>query len=227
MSLFFDGSVATAYVDCGSNAVLDDLGAVTFIAWIKPTDLSVAQGFIGKVGNVDTSGWSARIRSGGQFQITRGRATATMNTTTTDAGLTNGVWSCVAGVLNITGGTVKAYAGTLTALVAECAGTQTVGSGAILTDASLTQRLGARHPGSDGGWDGEIGPVAIFNRALTLGEIQSWQFDPRMMAGCVGFWLLGDNGTGTQPDYSGNGNAGTVTSAIQSDNPPLARRFGR
>lgn len=227
MSLFFDGSVATAYVDCGSNAVLDDLGAVTFIAWIKPTDLSVAQGFIGKFGNVDTSGWAARIRSGGQFQIVRGRATATMNTTTTDAGLTNGVWSCVAGVLNITGGTVKAYAGTLTALVAECAGTQTVGSGAILTDASLTQRLGARNLESDGGWDGEIGPVAIFNRALTLGEIQSWQFDPRMMAGCVGFWLLGDNGTGTQPDYSGNGNAGTVTSAIQSDNPPLARRFGR
>lgn len=227
MSLFFDGSAGNAYVDCGSNAALDDLGTVTFIMWIKPTDLTVLQGFIGKFGNVDESGWRARIRSGGQFQIVRGRATTTMVHTTTNAGLVNGQWNCVAGCMDITGGTVKAYSGTLTALATECTGTQTVGSGAILSDASHTQLLGARNLEADGGWDGEIGPVAIFNRALTLGEIQSWQFDPRVLSGCVGFWNLGDNGTGTQPDFSGNGNSGTVTGATWSDNPPLRRRWGR
>lgn len=225
MSLFFDGSAGTYYVDCGSGASLDDLGTVTFLAWIKPTDVTVLSAFIGKHDGA-SNGWFARIRSGGQFQIARNRATTAMSTTTTDAGLANGVWSCIGGVLDVTGGAVKAYTGNLTALMVENAGTQTVGSGAINTDASNPLVLGNRSTLS-GGWDGSIGVVAVFNRVLTLEEMRSWQFNPRMLPGCVGLWMLGDNGTGTQPDLSGNGNNGTVTGATQSDNPPLRRRWGR
>jgi hypothetical protein len=49
---------------------------------------------------------------------------------------------------------------------------------------------------------------------------------PRPIAGCVGFWHLGANGVGTQPDWSGNANAGTVTGATVSDHVPLGPWFG-
>jgi hypothetical protein len=39
-------------------------------------------------------------------------------------------------------------------------------------------------------------------------------------------WFPGSNGTGTQPDYTGNANNCTVTGATQSDNVPIGPVFG-
>jgi hypothetical protein len=65
--------------------------------------------------------------------------------------------------------------------------------------------------------------LALFNRVLLLPEIQAWQYRPRNLSGCVGFWRLGSNGTATQPDFSGNGNSGTVTGATVAEDPPLGK----
>jgi hypothetical protein len=125
-------------------------------------------------------------------------------------------------------GNQKLYHGDLSTLAVEPSAysLQTVGTGTRPSDASVDAFIG-NSSNANVALGGALSIVAVFNRVLSLGEIQSWQFDPRMMAGCVGLWRLGDNGTGTQPDYSGNGNAGTVTSATQADNPPLRRPWRR
>jgi len=65
-----------------------------------------------------------------------------------------------------------------------------------------------------------------FDRALSLGEIRSLQFHPRVLSGCVLYSHYGFNGTGTQPDWSGKGNSGTVTGATVSNHVPLGSPFG-
>jgi lysophospholipase L1-like esterase len=68
---------------------------------------------------------------------------------------------------------------------------------------------------------GDIGWVRVFNRKLTLAEIQLEQYSKRpMTTGCV---LDSEyHGTGTQMDRSGNGNNGTVTGASVADHPVLS-----
>lgn len=66
---------------------------------------------------------------------------------------------------------------------------------------------------------GRIQTAAIWNRILSSAEILSQWRQMKPLSGCLGFWVLGRNGVNSQFDYSGNGNAGTVTSATVGDDP--------
>jgi len=76
------------------------------------------------------------------------------------------------------------------------------------------------------GWDGNIAIVAVVDRVLTLGEIQSWQFRPRVVSGTKLFCHLGYDGVGDQADWSGTVGTGTNTGATQADHVPLGPTFG-
>lgn len=118
------------------------------------------------------------------------------------------------------------YVGTLSALATEVSyTTQTQGVGAITADAEDLW-LGNNRLFTTQHWDGDIAVVQIFNRRMTPTEALTYQYHPRMGSGCVLFHHLGLVGTGTQPDWSGNGNTGAVTSATVSNHVPLGALFG-
>ncbi len=78
----------------------------------------------------------------------------------------------------------------------------------------------------DDPWDGELAFGMIVNAKLTKEEITEYSFNPWRMApvfitdhGATVFAPLGL--ASPEPDYSGNGNTGTVSGAVIGDNPPV------
>lgn len=237
MSLTFTRASANR-VNVGQASSLDNLpagGAMTLMLWVYRTDNGTNQTIIAKDGSF-TQGWNFTVTDdNGEgtmlFFVWRSTNSEAKSNSTSANRIPLNTWTCVGVVFEEAAGQrVKFFIGNQTTTIAEVSGYTGVvnGTGTPGNDGSIDLYIGnivrsgtAYAPGA------RIGPTAVFNRVLTVGEMQAWQHDPKMMAGCVGLWNLGDNGTGTQPDYSGNGNNGTVTGATQSDNPPLRRRWGR
>lgn len=74
--------------------------------------------------------------------------------------------------------------------------------------------------GYDNLFSGQIAHTQLFNRPLSAGEIrQIMQFPGSLSRGLIGYWPLWGSGS-PEPDYSGNGNNGTVTGAIKGTSEP-------
>jgi hypothetical protein len=133
-------------------------------------------------------------------------------------------WNYVGFTFDIAGSAnevIQIYKGNLTTVAAEISyAYRTDGSGTLNSDAAANFSIG-NASGYGAAWPGTIAWFAHWNRVLTLAEVVEQQFNPHVTSGCVLFMHLGYNGTGTQPDWSGNGNNGTVTSATVSDHVPL------
>jgi hypothetical protein len=97
----------------------------------------------------------------------------------------------------------------------------------VSADATYSLEIGNLTTAGSFSYRGSLAWVGIWNTELTLAQIQALQFRRRVTSGCVGFWELGYNGTGTVPDWSGNANAGTNTSGTVTDHVPLPYRRGR
>lgn len=232
MSLTFGGATSDR-VQCSLTSFAS-LSAWTWYGWVNLSTITAGRRFFSSEdGSSPFGGFAGRVIASGFLRVDVTRATTGTVYTTNNQAISTGAWTFVAMTFDSTasaGEVVNIYVGSPTALATECSyATTTDGSGAVTTSASANGfRLGnTALLANNLSAQGRIGPCAFFNRAMPLGEIQSHQFDPRTADGCLGLWSLGDNGTGTQTDYSGNGNNGTVTGATQSDNPPLRRRWGR
>lgn len=233
MSLLF-GANATDVVDCGSGSSIDDLMPWTWLSWVYMTTFTGGRYIMGKE---DTSspfgGRRVQLNSThqtGGLRVTQTRSTTGADYRTSSLPLSTNTWQLVAVTCDIgaaAGEVFNVYVGSLTSLAAECTyGTTTDGSGTQVSESAGILRIGNNNPGTTV-FQGRIGPSAQFNRALSLSEIHQWQQEVQALDGCVGLWLWGDNGTGTQTDYSGYGNSGTVTGATRADDPPLLRPWGR
>jgi hypothetical protein len=234
MALTF-GAVNSDAVNIGTGASISNLNPLSYIEWVYPTSVATSAGLLFMQKGRAASGGTRRAFSfaaaGNFLRLTVDRATTDTDYIASSLALTDNTWHCIAATFNSAasaGEVVNLYCGTLTAEMAETTySTATDGSGAVGDDSGLAMKLGNDGAAaSTSAFKGRIAIAAIFNRVLTLGELQSWQFHPRVMSGCVGFWQLGYNGTSTQPDWSGNGNNGTVTGATLSDHVPL-RGFRR
>lgn len=98
-----------------------------------------------------------------------------------------------------------------------------VGTGTLTTDAAANWTMGSNQ-GSlvNAAAPYTIAWIGIWNRLLTLGELQDQQFNPHVTSGCVLFSHYGWNGTGTQADWSGGVRNGTVTGAtLSTDHAPI------
>ena len=143
--------------------------------------------------------------------------------------LTLNAWNYVAISYDESAGPLL-YFGNLTTIVAQpsySAG-PVVGSGATSSDAIGNLLIGARSfsQAAGSGFQGRIAFGGVWNRVLSLGEIKEQQFHPHVTSGCVLFSHLGYAGAvSTQPDWSGNGNAGTITGATQAAHVPLGLPF--
>ena len=232
MALDFTGS--TRRLDCGSGASLDNLDIGTRLVWAYPTDVTATPPphFMDKRGAGST--WRAFYMntavSAGQLAFQVARATAGLNARSAAGFVTVNEWQCLAAVYNVNGvdGDQRLYRGTLVSTLAEAPSyvTQSVGNGASGDDSAGTQTVGNVTGIDNFNLDGLIAVVGIWNRVLSLNELIAQQYRPRMTDGCVLLMHVGYHGTGTQVDYSGNGNHGTVTGATLADHVPLGPPFG-
>lgn len=232
MALDFSG--ASDKVNFGSAAVLDALsiGPSTLLMWVFP-DASppAADGtFVRK----STTGFTFNPDSTGNIQLSITRGTQGLLAQTALANMaTYGAskWCCIAATWDSTGanGDQQLWHGDLATPIAEASaysGVQRVGSGTV-TDTTALDFLVGNASTNNRLFDGKVGFIAAWSRRLTLEELIAQQFRPHVTSGCVLFCHLGYNGTGTQPDWSGNGNAGTVTGTAVASHVPLPfRRAG-
>ncbi len=221
------GAVNSDHVNISSAASIDNLTTFTWIEWVYPTTLTNALKLVQK-GHNATGGFSLfqLNGTGGNIEMQVRRATTSSDYITSSTPLaTTNAWAFVAGTSN-TGTTPvhHIYKGTATAKAVEATyGTTTDGSGAQSAEGA-SEPLDVANTAviNANAFKGGIALFAEWNRVLSLGEIQAQQFAPHVTSGCVVFIWLGANGTGTQGDWSGHLNNGTVTGATVSNNSPIA-----
>lgn len=211
-------SASSDRVTIASNSTIDNLNNFTYIAWVYPTTSGGAtEEIIAKQSTV-SNGKRLRIQAGGSINLRASRATTAMNVSSGSTSTVNYVineWNIIAGVrdgADTQNGRI--YIGTATTTIREVDAyiTANNGSGAATSEAGTPLYI-SNNGAFASSFGGGIAFVGVWNRALTLAELKAQQFFPHRTAGNVVFMFLGFNGTGTQPDWSGNGNSGTVTGA--------------
>ena len=226
MSLLFTDNSSTETVNFGSGSSLDspNLTAATLMFWVYPTTVANAlRQVIGKKGGPNT-GWVVikRGSDGTNWAWLGDRATTDCGVDIT--GVQANVWQFMAYSWNVGTSAFKSYLGTLTSAATDISAGIATGSGAQVDDSAESLIVGVSNQNATGM---RMAHVHIVNRVLTLGEIQAQQFRPRPISGSVLFSYLGYNGTGTQTDWSGTGNSGTVSGPTVTDHVPIPFRRAR
>lgn len=225
MSLVFGGATSDR-VSVSNTASIQSLNTRTVLMWTKLTTATAGRVFWAKGAGLT----SRMLLDGGDPTILR--VVIDQVTTDTDVDcvtgtLTTGVWYFLGFTFDVAATPeLKQYIGTLTASVAEPSyAYQNDGSGGVVSDSASAMLIGNRDSNANA-IQGSIAWFGMWNRVLTVGEIKAQQYRPNVTSGCVEFMHLGFAGTGTQADWSGNGNAGTVTGATVAAHVPLRQPFG-
>jgi len=228
MSLKF-GAATSDVVKTGT--VVNNLDPFTLLIWVYQTSVNAGAALLIK-GDAGITHRRLRIDdTSGNIGVFINRATdATVITNGAELGSgANNKWTFLALMVDTAataGQQIKVYSGDLDSEAAESTyGTYTEGSGVLSDDSATIWRIGNALADNDA-FLGNIAVVAIVNAALTPNQIIDWQFNPRVIVGTRLLMHLGFAGTGTQPDYSGNNNSGTVTGATVEAHVPLRAPFG-
>lgn len=223
-------AAGTDKVDHGSAASLDDLSAISVCVWIRPTTLTATNS--PTIWSKDQSAggyvtyWRMNDASGNmRFRVqTSGGVSGAVASTSNP--LAVNVWSfaCVSQAAAGVASNMRMYHGGLSTSITEVSGSP----GSDLTvakaaDASTSMLIGGFS--TAGSFSGRVAWAGVWNRVLTLGEMQTQQFQPRITSGCVLFSYYGFNGTGTQADRSDSSNNGTVTGSAVADHVPTIAPF--
>jgi hypothetical protein len=230
MSINFDAT-AGENVNHGSGASLDNLDTFSYLIWLRPKAVDQNAGLItkGTTGGANRRTLELRdtiVNTAIFFAVDRVTAPALAESTA--AAYSANAWLFIAVAYN-TSVAPQIYTGTLTTSAAEVSyNSQDAGSGATGDNNANNQFVGAFGAGTTGNPNADIAWVGIWNRKLSSGEIAAQQFRPRVTSGSVLFTHYGYNGLSTQPDWSGNGNNGTVTGTPPgaADHVPLGPFFG-
>jgi len=211
-------------------ASVDTLATASFIMWVYPTSITANRSFVRK-GNLVSTGWNfGFVNASGDFRAQIGRPTRDDYSTNSAPMPTANKWYCFAITWDINaaaGQRINIYTGDLTTPLAEATYSSTnSGSGIQANDSGVNINIGNIPTSHNAAFPGYIANTIMLNRTLTLGELRSLQYNPRVVSGTVGYWQLGYNGTGTQTDYSGKNNSGTVTGATVTGHVPLRQPFG-
>lgn len=230
MSLLF-GGVNSDRVNCGSAAALDNLTVGTYAMWCYPTSLVSGNPLMTK-GTLGVTGFNFRLNGTvGDIELRIAR-TVTTAFVSKNLPLVVNTWCFVAVAWN-TGVSPVAhlYGGNLTATVSECTYSSSIDGSGSWDDSALDVLIG-QNSSLTSAFNGRIGWTGIWNRALSLGDLRRLQDRTQTIstssdtASNLLNIHLGYNGTGTQPDWSGNGNNGTLTGTSISNHIPLGPLFG-
>ena len=228
MALIFSGADADK-VNFGSGTTLDNVNTFTYLMWLYRTGTNTTD-----VATLVTKGSFPDSRhelsvsdiDGTSMLVVVDRATTDAAATASTA-IDLNAWNFIGATFSATNGP-KIFKGSLTSLLAEVAYSSgpTTGAGAVGDDSATNLEVGGRSGSTTGSMPARIAWVGIWNVEMTLAQMQTQQFRPHVTSGCVLFSHLGFNGTGTQPDWSGNGNSGTVIDATLGDHIPLMAPWG-
>jgi hypothetical protein len=229
MSLSFTGN-DTDKVTHSAGASIDSLSTWTALYWIKINTFHTWTTFLNKNGDrwIFTAGngeWSA--------QTDRNAGLSQDYYETTGANLGTGTWYFLAASYNsaaAAGERFNLYQGTLSAIVAEESyNTTNDGSGAVNDDSGGDLIIGNSSVGNDS-FPCDIAFFAHYDTNLSQVQIRMQQFNiwyPVVAhSNCKIFCNYGFYGTGTQADWSGNGNSGAVTGATVAAHVPLGPASG-
>ncbi len=196
-------------------------GPFTCIMWHKPAAItSNRRLFDGKGTGVNTVRWNG---TGGNITMEKGRATTDASRTTSTTH-TAGSWICHGFTFSETNG-VNVYEGTLTStMVLATYSAEEDGAGGS-DDSSGNMGIGNISGASSAAF-GDYGTFIVFDFEMTLAQIQEQQFRPHVLSGCDGFYVMGVDGAGNVPDWSGNNIACTPVGVVVSDHVPLGPLFG-
>lgn len=228
MALLFSSATHTVNVGTGIGSLAD----LTYWAWINPTAVDVSYGLFGK----GTSGGGNRRTFEVRDTVTDDALFGLVDCAVTDAVSESAAGTVVSGVdqfvmMTYDGSatkTVRIYHGTRATAPSEVSYAigPTAGSGAEGDNSGASQFIGSFGSGSSGGTDKHMSNCGIVNRVVTASErLELWSGTRFFVPGTLGLYTLGFPGTGSQRDWSGNGNHGTVTGAAESAHPPLRHPF--
>lgn len=228
MALHFDAT--TELVNHGSTPSLDQtaISACSYLIWLKPNgSIGTKDRFFEKApGNyirVETQ-WGDSSIVAAYYQRSDGSDGRESVTGT----LTQDEWQCFMLAYDPTANPRwHIYRGTLATELAEVSYSWTE----PLKTGTHDDSAGSLYVGNAAGGDNFQGDIALFaywkGVVLTLGEgiAQQYSLEPNVHTDPSELRLfvnLGFNGVNAQPDWSGNGNVGTVTGATVSNHVPLA-----
>lgn len=166
-ALDFDGT--NEFVSAGSPSGLDNINTFTYTAWINPYAINTAaeNDILSKVasgvGKVFAIGWWG---SQGRLALYIDRSALALDVESIDGTIVTGAWQFVAATFNGVS-TARLYHGPAEVAYA----VQDPGAGAILSEAAGNLRIGAQSS-SFGQFDGKIDDFRIYNRVLSLAELQ-------------------------------------------------------
>lgn len=222
------GAVTSDRVNIGSGTTIDNLNPLTFGCWIYPTTITSGRRIMTKGLGTGTQ-HSFLVATGGNLDYIRGRGASQSDYITNSAPIvTTDKWYFVVATYDSAATPAgHIYTGDLTSAATEATyATASDGSGTVFDDSANDLVIGNRHSATfNVAFQGKIAACFYNNAALSLGQIIVLQWRPTVISSTKGFWLFGYNNVGTQTDYSGNGNAGTITGSTLSDPVPLGAPF--
>lgn len=220
-------------IDHGNGSSLNDLTVGTVAFWIKHADTNTTfRTLINKIYTPSfPAGWSVfRNATTGYIRFDFQKSSTYLRIApnsilqgTTEYSFWAFTWSA-SGV----DADQKGYFGDESTLVSEISySAQQVGTGTYNSDASKTLSVGT-NPTSNDSIDGDWAWVGIWNAQLTLTDLLlQWK---NLQAPIVKrsnnvlfchYGIHGSGGVGSQLDWSGNANNGTITGATKADHAPL------
>ena len=221
MALVFADNT-TDDVNHGSTAALDDMANPTIAFIFKPTNNSnTFRSLGGKGTNLEMF---RRGVDGTRIAISRSMS-GTDAVVDVSTGLLTTGWNFAAFTCDWLVD-LHSYHGAYPTPCVDTTFNEILGTGTLDTDAAADWTMGSNQGSlANGAIPYTIAWVGVWNRILTLGELQDQQFNPHVTSGCVLFSHYGWNGTGTQADWSGGVRNGTVTGAtLSTDHAPIQVR---
>lgn len=229
MALNFDSAGSARRVDHGSGATLDNIptgGVMTVWLWVYRTSDGNNQHLVTKDAT-SPRGWLWAVTNGGAegnqtFLIVRPTPTLFV---CTGGQIALNTWHFVAVTYDDAASPeAHMYVGSLSGAVAEVSGYSTTddGSGTPTDEGTAVCYVGNLQRSTNAPFRGRIARGGIIARALNSSQLEALRTATLADCNVTDTKLLFDySGTGTQIDYSGNSNTGTVTSATEADHVPM------
>lgn len=223
MSMDFSGATS-GRIDCGAGSSVNSLSPLTVAAWVYPTSLATGRRIFAKSGGGVAVNFGMDGGTSSRLNLFVDYGTTDLQAISASSVLSANTWQFVAGVDGGAGVAPKLFHGTRTSAVAEASSytTQTTPAGSRGNDGSNILYVGNQGTFNTA-WPGWIFWIGLYNEALSVGQLRRLQMHPRVTASCRFFMYPGLQGTGAQPDWSGQKNNGTPggTTAL-ARNAPIA-----
>jgi hypothetical protein len=233
------GAATSNRVSHGSSSGVDALGrtgVMTIASWVYPTTITAGRGIANIA--VDSGGPSNAIRfvynSGSgdwRCRVLENNNSASNTTTATGNSVVNR-WQFVSCVYDTNASSnTRIYTAYSGQIVSDRTSSATNGTDVLIATHSSRNYWTGNNSADEAtpilSFQGQIGWTGVWNRALTLDELQEQMLSPNPTRDCVIFTYYGANGNGTQIDLTGNGNSGTGSGTTASLNgPPIFLQGG-